>query len=162
MRTFAICDVFSTRYLVIGLAGLLSAGSLLSADKHSAPAPAPKPAASAPRPSGGGGSHPASSASHGPSTASHGPTTASHGPTTSTAGHTTTTSTAGHSTTAAGGAGHTTTLPAALMRRPPAGRVRRLAAPPRPIRVARRRAVAPARRPPQRVERPRVAVTPLL
>jgi len=109
MRTFAICDVFSTRYLVIGLAGLLSAGSLLSADKHSAPAPAPKPAASAPRPSGGGGSHPASSASHGPSTASHGPTTASHGPTTSTAGHTTTTSTAGHSTTAAGGAGHTTT-----------------------------------------------------
>ena len=118
MSTFGIRKTFSTRYLTVSLIGLLSVGSLLSADKH-ASAPAPK-AAAAPHASGGGGSHPsggggashgASTASHGPTTASHGPTTASHGATTTshtttTTSHTTTTSTAGHSTTA-GGAGHT-------------------------------------------------------
>lgn len=57
MSTFGIRNAFSTRFLTVSLVGVLSVGSLLSADKH-ASAPAPKPAA-APHPSGGGGgSHP--------------------------------------------------------------------------------------------------------
>jgi len=119
MTKFEIRNAFSTRFLTVSMVGLLSVGSLLSADKKPS-APAPKAAPASHPAASGGGNKGASTAGKGPSTASHGPTTSSagHTTTTSTAGHSTTTSTAGHSATTAhtattSTAGHSTTAGAA-------------------------------------------------